>query len=93
MTILCILYLYVVATVLTLATLGDLTQNRTNPIWVASPMDKLELTGQNLGRVFKSRLSRVCIGHELYTFCKTAKLKVENLAQTTFRFYRKRYNL
>ncbi len=49
-------------------------------------MDKLKLTGQNLGRVFKSRLSRVCAGHELYTFCKTAKLKVENLAQTTFRF-------
>ncbi len=47
-------------------------------------MDKLKLTGQNLGRVFKSRLGRVCIGHELYTFCKTAELKVENSAQTTF---------
>ncbi len=49
-------------------------------------MDKLKLTGQNLGRVFKFRLGHVCIGHKLYTFCKTAQLKVENLAQTTFRF-------
>ncbi len=52
---------------------------------LALGMDKLKLTGQNPGRVFKSRLGRVCIGKELYTFCKTAKLKVENLAQTTFR--------
>ncbi len=35
-------------------------------------MDKLKLTGQNVGHVFKSRLGRVCIGHELYTFGKTA---------------------
>jgi hypothetical protein len=35
-------------------------------------MDKVKLTGQNLGRVFKSRFGRVCISHELYTFCKTA---------------------
>ncbi len=48
-------------------------------------MHKLMLTGQHLGGVFKSRLGRVCIGHELYTFCKTAQLKVENSAQTTFR--------
>ncbi len=34
--------------------------------------DKLKLTGRNLGRVFKSRLGRVCIGLKLYTFCKTA---------------------
>ncbi len=33
---------------------------------------KIKLTGQNLGRVFKSKLSRVCIGHEMYTFCETA---------------------
>ncbi len=49
-------------------------------------MDKLNLTGQNLGRVFKSRLGRVCIGHELYTCCETIQLKVENSGQTTFRF-------
>jgi len=49
-------------------------------------VDQLKLTGRNLGRVFKSRLGRVCIGHKLYTFCKTAKLKVENSAITTFRF-------
>ncbi len=48
--------------------------------------DKLKLTGRNLDRVFKSRLGRVCTGHELYTFCKTGWLKVKNLAQTTFRF-------
>ncbi len=53
---------------------------------VGSSMDKLKLTGQNLDRVFKSRLGSVCTGHGLYTFCKTAKLKVENLAQTTLRF-------
>jgi hypothetical protein len=28
-------------------------------------MDKLKLTGRNLGRVFKSRLSRLCAGHGL----------------------------
>jgi len=48
-------------------------------------MNKLKLTGQNLGRVFKTRLGRVCTGHEMYIFCKTAQLKVENSAQTTFR--------
>ncbi len=35
-------------------------------------MDKVKLTWQDLSRVFESRLGRVCIGHELYTFCKTA---------------------
>jgi hypothetical protein len=53
---------------------------------ISQSMDKLKLTGQNLGRVFKSRLGRVGSGHELYTFRKTAKLKVENSAQTIFRF-------
>ncbi len=33
-----------------------------------SLMDKLKLTGRNLGRVCKSRLSCVCLSHELYTF-------------------------
>jgi hypothetical protein len=48
-------------------------------------LDKLKLTGRNLGRVFKSRLGRVCTDQELYTFYRTAWLKVENSAQTTFR--------
>ncbi len=30
---------------------------------IAATMDKLMLTGQNLGRVFKSRLGHACIGH------------------------------
>ncbi len=37
-------------------------------------------------RVFKSRLVCVWIGHELYTSCKATYLKVDNSAQTTFRF-------
>ncbi len=49
-------------------------------------MDKLKLTGRNLSRAFKSRLGHVCTDHELYTFFKTANLKVETSAQTTFRF-------
>ncbi len=38
---------------------------------VTTTMDKLKLTGQNLGRVFKSRFIRISIGHELYTYYKT----------------------
>jgi len=33
---------------------------------------RIHISGWNLGRVFKSRLSCVCIGHVLYTFCKIA---------------------
>jgi hypothetical protein len=48
-------------------------------------MDKFKLTGQNLGWGFNSRLGRACICCANCTHEKTAKLKVENLAQTTFR--------
>ncbi len=45
-----------------------------NPNWelLIFNMDKLKLTGQNMRRIFKSRLGRICTGHELYTLCKTA---------------------
>ncbi len=45
-------------------------------------MDKLQLTGQNLGRVFNSRSSCMCYALVLH-WIKMAKLKVENSAQTT----------
>ncbi len=49
-------------------------------------MDKLKLTGQNLGRVFNFKCGRACLYHAVVLIIKTAKLKVENSAQTTFRF-------
>ncbi len=42
---------------------------------------KLELTGQNPGRVFNSRWGRVCICHAIVLITKTAQLKVENSAR------------
>jgi len=42
-------------------------------------IDKLELTGRMLGRVFNSRRCR------MYGAYQMAKLRVENSAQTTFR--------
>ncbi len=55
-------------------------------------VDKLKLTGQNLGRVFnfKNGHVRLYLAITLITktagnFSATAKLKVENSAQTTFR--------
>jgi hypothetical protein len=55
-------------------------------LWTFLIMDKLKLTGQNLGQVSHSKL-----GHTLYIPCycihkKMARLKAENSAQTTFRF-------
>ncbi len=47
--------------------------------------DKLELTGQNLGRVFGSRCGRAYVWHSITLITKTAQLKVENSARTTFR--------
>jgi hypothetical protein len=49
-------------------------------------MDKLKLTGQNLGRVFNFKFELVCPYLAIELITKTAQLKVENLAQTTFRF-------
>jgi len=44
-------------------------------------MDKLKVTGQNLGRFFKSKSGCAYLCH---AFTKIAYLKVENLAQTTY---------
>jgi len=49
-------------------------------------MDKLKLTGQNLGRVFNFACGCVCLCHAVALIIKTAKLKVENSTQTTFSF-------
>ncbi len=40
-------------------------------------MDKLKLTGQNLGRVFHSRLGCTCIGHAIVHITKQPKLKLK----------------
>ncbi len=40
-------------------------------------MDKLKLTGLNLGRVFHSRLGRACIGHEIVHLTKQPNLKLK----------------
>jgi hypothetical protein len=40
-------------------------------------MDKLKLTGQNLGRVFNSRLSRAYVGNEIVHISKQPNLKLE----------------
>jgi len=55
-------------------------------------MDKLELTGQNRGRVFNYRSSQVYSTHSWLPLGKTAKLKVENSAQITVRFSRIGYS-
>jgi hypothetical protein len=72
-----------------LATLGDATQIEMNLTAKASKenniMDKLQLTGQNLGRVFNFRFGHLHAKFWVLS-SKTAKLKVENLAQTTSRF-------
>ncbi len=49
-------------------------------------MDKLKLTGQNLGRVFNFRRAHFGLYHAVILITKTAKLKVEISAQTAFRF-------
>ncbi len=38
-------------------------------------MDKLKLTGQNLGSVFNSKLCRACIGHAIVHITKQPNLK------------------
>jgi len=48
-------------------------------------MDKLKITGQNLGRVFNFKNGHVRPYLAITLIIKTAKLKVENSAQTTFR--------
>ncbi len=40
-------------------------------------MDKLELTGQNIGRVLNSRLCRACIGHTIVHITKQPNLKLK----------------
>ncbi len=40
-------------------------------------MDKLKLTGRNLGRVFDSRLSRACIGRANVHITKQPNLKLK----------------
>ncbi len=40
-------------------------------------MDKLKLTGQNLGRVLHCRLSRTCIGHAIVHITKQPNLKLK----------------
>jgi hypothetical protein len=40
-------------------------------------MDKLKLTGLNLGRVFNSRLGRACIGHAIVHITKQPNLKLK----------------
>jgi hypothetical protein len=55
-------------------------------------MDKLKQTGQNLGRVLNSRCGRSCLCHTIERVTKTAKPKVENLEQTTFRLSPIRFN-
>ena len=55
-------------------------------VFPAYAMDELKLTGQNLGRVFNFKCGRVCLYRVFALIIKTAKLKVENSAQTTFSF-------
>jgi hypothetical protein len=40
-------------------------------------MDKLKLTGRNMGRVFNSRLGRACIGHAIVHITKQPYLKLK----------------
>ncbi len=40
-------------------------------------MDKIMLTGQNLGRVFNSRLGRACIHHAIVHITKQPNLKLK----------------
>jgi hypothetical protein len=40
-------------------------------------MDKLKLTGQNLGQVFNSRLGHACIGHAIVHIANEPNLKLK----------------
>ncbi len=53
--------------------------------YYSSILNKIQLTGRNLGRVFNSRSGRMHGMHLHLLWSKTAQLKVENLTQTTFR--------
>jgi len=55
-------------------------------ILLASVMDKLQLTGQNLGRVFNFRFGHLHAEHFWCYQVKLPNLKVENSAQTASRF-------
>jgi hypothetical protein len=54
-------------------------------------MDKVQLAGQNLGRVFNSRSGCMCARHLFCHEAKRAQVKVENSAQTTFRLFPDRF--
>jgi len=56
------------------------------PIW-HELSNQLKITGQNLGCVFNCRSGHACLCHITTLITKTALIKVENSAQTTFRFY------
>jgi hypothetical protein len=45
--------------------------------WNCSNMDKLKLTGQNLGQVFHSRLGHAGIGHAIVHITKQPNLKLK----------------
>jgi hypothetical protein len=47
-------------------------------------MDKLELTGQNLGRVFNSRRGRTCVCHAIAVSIKQPSLKLKTGSKLLF---------
>jgi len=49
-------------------------------------LDKLKLTGRNLGRVFNFKCGHVHLYFAMTLRTKTAQLKVDNLTKTAFRF-------
>jgi hypothetical protein len=53
--------------------------------WGAFRNGQVKLTGQNLGQVFSSKSGRAFLGHAVALITKTAQIKVQNSAQTTFR--------
>ncbi len=48
-------------------------------------MDKLKLTGQNLGRVFNSKRGHACQHQAITLVTKTVQLEAKKLAKMTFR--------
>ena len=67
-------------------TTEDLNFLRRKEDKIAITMDKLKLTRQYLSRVFNFKWERVCLYLEVMFITKTARIKVENSVQTTFRF-------
>ncbi len=49
-------------------------------------MDKLQLTGRNLGQVFYCRLGRTCIGHAFVQITKQPNLKLKTQAKQLLGF-------